>query len=122
MRQRCQNPHNKKYAQYGGRGIRVCERWEKFQNFLEDMGEKPPGKMIERVDNNGNYGPENCRWATAKEQANNTRRNRWISYSGMTLTLTGWATRIGMTPGSLYERLQKLPISEALTKEKRKWT
>ena|SRR3990167_4424025 len=122
MRQRCQNPRNKKYTQYGGRGIRICKRWEKFQNFLEDMGKRPFGKMIERVDNNGNYDPGNCRWATAKEQANNTRRNRWISYGGMTLTLTDWAAHIGITPGSLHERLQKLPISEALTKEKRRWT
>jgi hypothetical protein len=71
MRQRCNNPHNDYYHRYGGRGIKICERWNEFSNFLEDMGERPPGKTLDRKDNNKNYCKENCKWSTPKEQANN---------------------------------------------------
>lgn len=76
MRQRCQNPKAKGYKYYGGRGIKVCDRWKKFDNFFADMGEKPtPDHSIERMDFNGDYEPDNCKWATDIEQNNNTRRN-----------------------------------------------
>lgn len=77
MLARCQNPRHKQFAEYGGRGITVCARWQKFENFLADMGERPCGLSIDRRDNSGNYEPGNCRWATPKQQSNNRRKRRW---------------------------------------------
>jgi hypothetical protein len=98
MKARCESPGATGYEYYGGRGIRVCERWrESFEAFLADMGPKPsPKHSIDRFpDQNGNYEPGNCRWATQSEQARNTSRNRFVAYGGESLTLAEWGERLG---------------------------
>ena len=107
MRTRCYSQKYCKYKNYGGRGIVVCDRWrDSFENFLSDMGE-PPTKdhSLERMDNNGNYSPENCKWIPLAEQSRNRRNVRLITYGGETLTLTEWAKKLGMTKQSLEYRL-----------------
>lgn len=76
MRARCRNPNAESYERYGGAGVTVCDRWERFENFLADMGERPEGRSVDRIDSNGNYEPSNCRWATAQEQSQNRRPYR----------------------------------------------
>jgi len=120
MTARCTNPNNKDWRLYGGRGIRVCESWRTFENFLTDMGECPDGLSIDRYpDMNGNYEPGNCRWANPKEQSDNTRRNRRITFNGETLTLADWARRLGITPATLHGRLARNSVERALSMEKR---
>ena len=98
MRGRCERPSASAYLDYGGRGITVCERWKTFANFLADMGESPTGKhTIDRIDNDGNYEPGNCRWATRLEQQNNRRCNRRITIGSVTMTLTQWSREPGVT-------------------------
>lgn len=116
MRKRCENPNVKCWAHYGGRGIKVCERWGAFENFLADMGECPKGHSIERVNNDGNYEPSNCIWADKRTQSMNKRDSHRITFNGVTKTLTEWGEAIGMNSASLRHRLKKgWPIERALT-------
>jgi hypothetical protein len=106
MRSRCLRPKAKDYANYGGRGITVCDRWvHSFENFLADMGEKPEGLTLDRRDNNGPYSPENCRWATSAEQQNNKRTNRKYVSGEHTSTLTEWAKQLGISKELAYWRM-----------------
>lgn len=108
MRQRCNNSNNADFPRYGGRGIRVCERWdESFDNFFADMGECPAGMSIERIDNDGNYEPGNCRWASKREQASNRRTSRFVTAHGMTLTIKEWATLLGLAYVPLYKKFMR---------------
>lgn len=118
MRQRCLNRNHHAYNNYGGRGITLCERWNKFENFLADMGERPEGDMtLERIDSNGNYCPENCRWAPRSDQPKNTRTNLKITFRGETKHLAEWARTLNMNPSTLRDRIQKngWSVERALT-------
>lgn len=90
IKDRCNNPNYKRYADYGGRGITVCERWRTFENFIEDMGVRPAATSIDRIDNNKGYSPGNCRWATRVEQARNVRTNVLLCIDGVTATIAEW--------------------------------
>jgi hypothetical protein len=110
MRQRCRNPKNKKYADYGARGIYVCARWDEFLTFMSDMGPRPEGTSIDRIDNDGPYSPENCRWATASQQVANQRHrkdSRWIEYNGERHTITEWARITGIKSVTLFARFDR---------------
>jgi len=104
MRQRCNNPKYTQYRDYGGRGIKVCDRWSVFSNFLEDMGDRPEGMTLDRKDTNGDYTKDNCKWSTKAEQVRNTRRNVWIERNGERMILSDWAKRIGVNPVTLGQR------------------
>ena len=107
MIQRCNNPNAKNYNNYGGRGITVCSEWTDFSRFLEDMGEKPNGCSIERKNNNEGYCPENCIWASKKEQANNRRGNILIDLNGVRYTVAQFAERFHLNAQQLYAKLNK---------------
>lgn len=101
---------------YLGRGITVCERWLRFENFFADMGVRPPGMTLERINNNGNYEPSNCRWATQLDQQRNRRFNRWLTAFGKTLLITDWAAALGISRQAISYRLSKgWPIERALS-------
>jgi hypothetical protein len=115
MRERCLNRKNKGWPRYGGRGIAICERWNEFENFLEDMGERPAQMSLDRIDNDGNYEPANCRWATDKQQSNNTRANRILELDGTKRTLSEWAEATGLTANAIRMRLANgWPVRRAL--------
>lgn len=105
MLSRCNNKNAKGFERYGGRGIRVCERWLKFENFLLDMGERQKGKTIDRIDVNGNYEPENCRWASIMEQCNNKRSNRFLLLNGSKITVAEASRKYGINYETLISRI-----------------
>lgn len=106
LRRRCNNPKDKAYKLYGGRGIKVCDRWDNsFENFLIDMGRKPsPKHSIDRINNNGHYEPNNCRWATLKEQSRNKRTNIWLTHNEETLLIEDWAAKVKIKADVLRHR------------------
>lgn len=117
LRQRCLNPKDKVYRYYGGRGIKFHEGWAVFAKFLADMGPRPPDKTsIDRIDNNGDYEPGNCRWATAKEQSNNQRTTVFVESDGVKFTLSEYAERVGVARPLIYQRLKDgWTLDEAVT-------
>jgi len=118
MLQRCTNPDNSGWKDYGGRGITVCDAWYKFDNFLADLGPKPEPKhlySLGRFNNDGSYFPDNTGWQRAAEQTRNRRGNRWIEYGGKRNVLMDWAAELGIHEGTLLGRLKKMSVEEALT-------
>jgi hypothetical protein len=105
MRDRCLTPTNKDYRNYGGRGISVDERWNSFERFLFDMGERPIGTTLGRKDNELGYSPENCRWETMDDQKNNKRTTRFVTINGATFPLKVWAQKLSMSHQTLRYRL-----------------
>jgi hypothetical protein len=116
---RCRNKNCKSWKRYGGRGIEVCERWNEFQNFYDDMGDRPPGLELERIDNDGNYEPGNCRWASHVEQANNRRNNRFLEARGQKMTIAQWSRETGLLQSTIWQRMARgWPASDILATEK----
>jgi hypothetical protein len=106
MKQRCLNPNATGYDLYGGRGIKICERWLKFENFVADMGVRPDGRTLDRIDNNGNYEPGNCRWSTSHEQNRNRSKLHMITWNGKTQCIEDWSREIGLSVGCIAHRLK----------------
>lgn len=117
IHKRCENPNDKGWKDYGGRGIKVCDRWRDYELFLRDMGEAPPGMSLEREDNDGNYEPGNCHWATTIEQSNNKRSNVKFKFNGRYLSVKEIAREIPMPYHTLWQRLYRLhwPFHRAIT-------
>lgn len=116
MRGRCLSPSSTSYHYYGGRGITICERWNSFDNFAADMAASyVEGLTIERVNNEAGYGPDNCRWATMREQSVNTRRNRFLVYQGRRQTVSQWAAELGISRHTIEARMKKgWPVEHVL--------
>ncbi len=119
MKVRCYNSNNKRYKDYGGRGITICDSWKNsFENFYKDMGSKPSSKYsLDRIKNEGNYEPENCEWRIWEKQYNNRRPCHYLIYNNKTQTLTQWAKELNILPTTLFGRLgkSKWSIEKALT-------
>ena len=114
MNARCKYPSVKCYQRYGGSGVTVCDRWKDFSNFYEDMGEPPRGLTLDRIDNSKGYEPGNCRWATHKEQSQNSRTPKLFTFNGQTKNITEWAEELGITQSAVHLRLMRWPLEKAL--------
>lgn len=121
MRGRCGNKRSHKYPSYGGRGIKVCERWQSFDAFLADMGERPAGHTLDRIDNDGDYSPENCRWATPKAQQVNQARTKFVTFRGQSHPLATVADRLGVSWATLNYRVGAGWPEDDWGKPARKW-
>lgn len=120
MKKRCLVPENKSYPNYGGRGITVCQEWiDSFEQFYKDMGDRPANTTLHRIDNDGNYCPENCKWATPAEQARDRRSNVWIEYNGKEQCISDWANEYDIDPTLLRQRYIELgwDFYDALTRD-----
>ncbi len=119
MLSRCNNSDHKSYAGYGGRGIRVCDKWsgsDGYPNFLADMGQPGNDESLDRIDNNGPYSPENCRWATRSQQQRNTRKSRLFTLDSKTQPLSVWAAEAGLEYMTVSQRLQRgWTLKQAIT-------
>lgn len=121
MRERCSNPNHSRANSYIGKGIKVCKRWDKFENFYADMGDRPEGHSLERIDRDRDYTPENCVWATPKEQAINRDTTHFLTANGQTLHLTEWARKLDIQPSAIRWRLENgWPVEKAVTATPRK--
>lgn len=118
MIHRCTKSTNHAWKHYGGRGITVCERWLDIKNFLADMGTPPLGKTLERINNDLGYSPDNCKWASLREQARNRRNIRLITFNGKTQCLRDWANELGISHGALGYRLARCSVEVAFTSPK----
>lgn len=115
MLARCTNPKYRQWKRYGGRGIKVCDAWHKFENFYADMGDPPIGLTLERRDNNQGYSAANCYWATQTEQNNNRRSNIQITCNGLTLSPAQWAEKLGIERKHIYNRRHRgMPVEKVL--------
>jgi hypothetical protein len=117
MMQRCYDKNSHAYNRYGDRGVNVCSRWHQFENFYADMGDKPHGMSMERIDNNGHYSPENVIWATAKSQANNRRSNVVLEHNGKKQTMQQWCDELGLKIQTVWARINVYgySVEKALT-------
>lgn len=118
MRDRCRRPAHHAFHRYGGRGISVCERWESFENFFKDMGARPSSEhSLDRIDNNADYSPENCRWTTAKTQSRNQERTVLLTHMGKTQCIMDWAIETGLSHAAISMRIKTLgwSVAEALS-------
>jgi hypothetical protein len=121
MKARCLNPKNPAFKRYGGRSIAIHEPWLVFENFLADMGERPPGLSLERSDNSKGYSPDNCVWATRRQQGQNMRSNNLITADGITKCLAEWARDLGVDPAAIRYRLNHRWSAERAVTEPKRW-
>ena len=107
MKTRCLNPNSSSYKNYGDRNIKICDKWMSFEGFFEDMGERPDGYSLDRIDNNKGYSRDNCRWATPAEQNRNTRQNKFLTKNGKTMCMRDWSNETGIPYPTIQDRVRR---------------